>query len=240
MAMSEPSAAWISMLSSGVSSIFEPSRWFWKRTPSSVILRSLASDQTWKPPESVRNRLLPGGETVQAAHFADQLVAGPQPQVVGVAEDDLRSELLDFGRMQGLDRALGAHRHENRGLHRAMRQTSRPLRAEVAESVDRTEKDTERAARDNRKVPDGQAYADGCKKECDKEKKEDTILAGKCEKKKGDCDKDEEALLAGKCKKECDEEKDEGTLLAGKCEKKKGDCDKDEDPPRRQVQERVR
>jgi hypothetical protein len=54
------------------------------------------------------------------------------------------------------------------------------------------------------------AYADGCKKECDKEKKEDTILAGKCEKKKGDCDKDEEALLAGKCKKECDEEKDEG------------------------------
>ncbi len=56
------------------------------------------------------------------------------------------------------------------------------------------------------------SFADGCKKECDKEKKEDTILAGKC-KKECDEEKEEGTLLAGKCKKECDEEKEEGTLL---------------------------
>lgn len=39
---------------SGLSIMYAPSKWFWKRTPSSVILRSLARDQTWNPPESVK------------------------------------------------------------------------------------------------------------------------------------------------------------------------------------------
>jgi hypothetical protein len=93
------------------------------------------------------------------------------------------------------------------------------------------------------------AFAGKCeKKECDKEKKEETILAdcGKC-KKDGDKDKEkeegtiladcgkckkdgdkekEEGTLAGKCKKECDEDKEEGTLLAGKCKK---ECDEDKE-----------
>ncbi len=38
----------------GVSSKREPSTWLAKVTPCSVSLRSLASDMTWKPPESVR------------------------------------------------------------------------------------------------------------------------------------------------------------------------------------------
>ena len=52
------------------------------------------------------------------------------------------------------------------------------------------------------------AFAEECEKgKCDKEKKEDTVLAGKC--KDGECDKDkEEGTLAGKCKDgECDKEK---------------------------------
>lgn len=57
------------------------------------------------------------------------------------------------------------------------------------------------------------SFAKDCEKgKCDKEKKEETILA--------DC---------GKCKKDCDKEKEaEGTLLAGKC-KKDGDCDKEKE-----------
>ena len=59
---------------------------------------------------------------MEAAQIADQFVAGAQPEVVGVAEDDLRAEFLDFRRVQGFDRALGAHRHENRRFDRAMGQ----------------------------------------------------------------------------------------------------------------------
>ena len=120
--MSEPSAAWISMLSSGVSSIGVPSRWFWKRTPSSVILRSLASDQTWKPPESVRIGWFQPVNRCRPPRSRDQVVARAQPQVVGVAEDDLGAELLELLRVQRLDRSLGADRHEHRGFHRAVGQ----------------------------------------------------------------------------------------------------------------------
>ena len=52
--MSEPSSICTSMARSGVSSTMAPSRCERKVTPSSVILRSGASDITWKPPESVR------------------------------------------------------------------------------------------------------------------------------------------------------------------------------------------
>jgi hypothetical protein len=69
------------------------------------------------------------------------------------------------------------------------------------------------------------AFSAECDKCKDKEKKEETTLAGKC--KDGECDKDEDPALAGKCKDgECD--KDEDPALAGKC--KDGECDKDEDP----------
>ncbi len=68
------------------------------------------------------HRLLPGGESMESAELADQLMAGPEPEVVGVSEDDLGAEFLDFRRMQGFDRALGADRHEDRRFDRAMGQ----------------------------------------------------------------------------------------------------------------------
>ncbi len=42
------------MLRSGDRKWVEPSMWLWKVTPSSLILRSPARENTWKPPESVR------------------------------------------------------------------------------------------------------------------------------------------------------------------------------------------
>ena len=41
-----------------------------------------------------QDRVRPADERVQAAGARDQLVAGPQVQVVGVAEDDLRAGVL--------------------------------------------------------------------------------------------------------------------------------------------------
>ena len=65
------------------------------------------------------------------------------------------------------------------------------------------------------------AFAAECDKCKDKEKKEETTLAGKC--KDGECDKDkkEDPALAGKCKDgECD--KDNPALAhCGKCKKDK-------------------
>ena len=61
------------------------------------------------------------GEAVQAPQLRDQLRAGTNPQVVRVAEDDLGAQFLQFARRHGLDRGLGAHRHEYRRLHRAVR-----------------------------------------------------------------------------------------------------------------------
>ena len=53
MAMSAPSAHWISMEDSAVSRRTEPSRWLVNSTPSSEMVRSPLSENTWKPPESV-------------------------------------------------------------------------------------------------------------------------------------------------------------------------------------------
>ena len=87
--MSEPSSRWISIDRSGVSSWREPSMCDWKVTPSSVTLRSLARLITWKPPESVRIGRCQFMNRCRPPSARDPLGAGPQHQVVGVAEDDV-------------------------------------------------------------------------------------------------------------------------------------------------------
>ena len=58
---------------------------------------------------------------VEAAGARDQLVAGTQVQVIGVAEDDLGARVLDVAERDPLHRAARADRHERRRLHRAVR-----------------------------------------------------------------------------------------------------------------------
>ena len=61
---------------------------------------------------------------------------GPQPQVEGVAEDDLRAHRLERRRHHALDGAVGAHRHERRRLDHAVveREAAAPRVALVASS----------------------------------------------------------------------------------------------------------
>ena len=54
--------------------------------------------------------------------FLDHLHARAQPQVEGIAENDLRANILDIAWQHALDRAIGAHRHEGRGLDHATRE----------------------------------------------------------------------------------------------------------------------
>ena len=58
---------------------------------------------------------------MQPARLADQLLAGADMQVVGVGEDDLRTDFIQFTRGHALDRCLCADGHENRGLDVAVR-----------------------------------------------------------------------------------------------------------------------
>ena len=84
------------MLSSGPMKIRRPSRWEAKVTPSSVIFRRPARENTWKPPESVRMGPSQSHELVQAAHLPHHVVAGTQVQVVGVGQLDLAAQLLQI------------------------------------------------------------------------------------------------------------------------------------------------
>ena len=68
------------------------------------------------------DRLVPAREAMQAAVFADDLQPGPQVQVEGVAQDDLRTQVLDVFGQDALHRAVGAHRHEGRRLDGAARE----------------------------------------------------------------------------------------------------------------------
>ena len=69
------------------------------------------------------DRAFPVHEAMQVAMPADDVGAGPQHQVEGVAEDDLGAQVFQLLRRHGLDRAVGADRHEGRGLHRAAGET---------------------------------------------------------------------------------------------------------------------
>jgi len=65
----------------------------------------------------------PTHEPVQPAHAADGFVAGPQVEMIGVGEDDLRAQRFQHVLRNGLDRARGAHRHEDRRFYRPVGQT---------------------------------------------------------------------------------------------------------------------
>ena len=64
--------------------------------------------------------LVPANKFVEAAAARDQFVARTQHQVIGVAKNDAGANLLKMLRSQGLNRALGADRHEHGRLDLAM------------------------------------------------------------------------------------------------------------------------
>jgi hypothetical protein len=67
------------------------------------------------------DRPVPAREAMQAAVRFDDLQAGAQVQVEGVAEDDLGAERADLFGQHALHRAIGAHGHEGGRFHGAAR-----------------------------------------------------------------------------------------------------------------------
>ncbi len=64
----------------------------------------------------------PAHETVQAAEAADELVAGAEIEMIGVAEDDLRVKLFKEVLRDGLDRCGCSDGHEDGSFDRSVRE----------------------------------------------------------------------------------------------------------------------
>ena len=68
----------------------------------------------------------PAHEVVQPAETADEFVAGPQVEVIGVAEDDRGAAVEQVAGTQGLYGCLRAHRHEHGRVDDAVRRFQAP------------------------------------------------------------------------------------------------------------------
>ena len=121
--MSDPSCAWTSVASSGRENV-----------QRAVQMRAELRPLLANPPHRRQaehlvaaavgeDRPVPADEAVQAAGARDEVGAGPQEQVIGVAEDDLRAELVELPVRHRLHRAARADRHEHRRLDDAVRRT---------------------------------------------------------------------------------------------------------------------
>ena len=67
-----------------------------------------------------KDRPVPAHEPVQPAVGLDHLQPRPEPQVEGVSEHHLGTDFLQLRRTHAFDSAVGAHRHERRGIHGAV------------------------------------------------------------------------------------------------------------------------
>ena len=73
-----------------------------------------------------QNGALPVHEPVQTAEVRDQSMSRSEVEMVGIAEDDFRTQAADLLRRQRLDRGLRAHRHEDRRGRIAVRRPYLP------------------------------------------------------------------------------------------------------------------
>ncbi len=64
---------------------------------------------------------MPSDEPVQAAGTRDQIGAGSQEEMVGIAKNDLGADVLQIAVGDRLDRSACANRHEGGGLHHPVR-----------------------------------------------------------------------------------------------------------------------
>ena len=95
--------------------VLAPSMWLANSTPCSDILRSLARDQTWNPPESVRMGFSQVENLCSPAHLPYHIESWAEVEVVGVSEDDLGvNDINQFIGGECFHHSLCADGHENR------------------------------------------------------------------------------------------------------------------------------
>ena len=70
-----------------------------------------------------KNRILPIHKAMNPAGFMNQILTGPQKQMISIAQNDLSSHVIQFFRSQRLNRSLCTDRHEHGGLISPVRST---------------------------------------------------------------------------------------------------------------------
>src|SRR6266480_4395558 len=118
--MSAPSACWTSSARSGERKCVEPSTGDRNSTPPLADPAELRQAPDLEPAGVGEERAVPRHEPVEAAELADELVAGPEQEVEGVAEHDLRARRTEVVRREALHGAARADGHEHRRLDRAV------------------------------------------------------------------------------------------------------------------------
>ena len=108
------------MLTSGDMNSLSPFTGEANVTPSSVILRIAPERPHLKTATVGEDGFVPTFKAVQAAKALHHIQAGAHPQVKGVAQNDLRAHFFEAARHHAFDRAVGAHGHEDGGLHHAV------------------------------------------------------------------------------------------------------------------------
>ena len=120
--MSLPRFAWMRAASSGVKRVSRAVVDVTERDAVVVDARDrVAEREDLEAARVGEDRPVPRHEAMQAAELGDQRVAGPEMQVVRVAEHDLRAERQHLVRVEGLDGPLRADGHEGRRLDHPVR-----------------------------------------------------------------------------------------------------------------------
>ena len=108
------------MLISGVKNSLSPFTGAGKFDAFFADLAHLAQAPDLKTSRVGEDGLVPLLKRVQTAKAGHHVQAGAHPQMKRVAQNDLRAHVLQAARHHAFDRAVGAHRHEDGGLHHAV------------------------------------------------------------------------------------------------------------------------
>src|SRR5262249_27991391 len=92
-----------------------------KSHPLRRFLSMLREREDLVPAAVGENRSVPTHEIVQTAKMLDHVEPGPNEQVIGVPENDLRLQLAQLTRTNALHAALRSYRHKRRCVDHAMR-----------------------------------------------------------------------------------------------------------------------
>ena len=82
---------------------------------------SLGEAEDLKAAAVSQQRTVPADKPVETSPSRDQLVAGTEIEVIGIAEDDLGAAVGDVAVQGGFDGSLRADGHERRRVHEAVR-----------------------------------------------------------------------------------------------------------------------
>ena len=89
--------------------------------PAILLLGASVQGKDLVPARIGEHRARPRHQPVDPAQPLEHFRPRPQQQMIGVSQDDRRARGVQVARFQGLDRGLGAHRHEDRRINYAMR-----------------------------------------------------------------------------------------------------------------------